>query len=618
MSLRFILISVFFIILVCCNIFSQFSGTINVGTSQAYTNLTSNSGLFRDINSQGLSGDLTINITSDLSENGANSLNQWAGTYKITIQPSSAVIKNITGSNNTTLIDLNGADRVKIDGRFNGSGQYLRIVNQSAQGTTIRFLNDATLDTITYCIIEGTSTQTTIGTILFSTTNGTNGNDNNVISFCDIRDYTTIPGSTPVNAIYSDGSTTTAAQYNSNISILNNNIYNFYRNGQNCSGILLTGGSTDWTISGNSFYQTSARNVTNATGFNIIVINTANANNITVSGNYIGGRAANCGGGAWNFTGNTSNYIYPIRFVSAGTTTASNVDGNIIANINFSSNPANSGTIYFAGILLENGLINVGTTSGNTIGNNSSNGNIVLTFTGTTTNIVCRGIDHRRTGSINNNVVGSVNIGGSNTGLIRFDAISQDGSPSTAFTVSGNTIGSTTVPGSIQNTTNIIFQLTGIRLRTLTSVNATVNSNTVANLLNTATDSNSFTHGIFQNTGTAGRMTINNNTIAELSGAASSTTRYPDACNVIGIVTGSSYNAQVISGNIIYGLRGTGNTNSFVEGFSPYNNNGQGTFSQNKIYDLTHTSTTGAAKVYGINIFWGIWHVYNNQISITN
>jgi len=160
------------------NSFAQLSGNINVGTGQTYTTLTANGGLFQAINNQGLSGNLTVNITSNTNENGANALNQWAGNYTLNIYPSSATVKIISGNiNNRPLIDLNGADRVTIDGRYNGSGKYLRFVNTNTGGINFRFINDATLNTITYCMIEGTYTATTSGNIEFSTTTGTTGND---------------------------------------------------------------------------------------------------------------------------------------------------------------------------------------------------------------------------------------------------------------------------------------------------------------------------------------------------------------------------------------------------------------------------------------------------------
>ena len=600
--------------------YAQLSGNINVGTGETYTTLSGNGGFFSAVNSQGLSGNLTVYITSDLSENGNNSLNQWTGSYTISIVPSAAVTRTISGSDNNSIIDLNGADGLTIDGRFSGSGKYLKFVNTNTGGSTFRFINDATSNTITYCIIEGANTSTAEGTINISTTTGTTGNDNNTISYCDIRDVSA-SGSTPTNAIISSGSTGSAAVYNSGISILYNNIFNFYRDGQNCAGILLRNGSTSWIITGNSFYQTTSRANTSSMGWNAIYIYTTLANNITVSGNYIGGSAANCSGSAWTVSGNVSNYFYGIRFREAGTTTASNVDGNTIANFSIASTPSTANGLHFSGVYISSGLVNVGSSTGNTIGNNTSNGNISVNYSGNTNNIYTRPILHNTTGNISNNVIGSINIGSTGTGIQRFDAIAYLNTPTQAITISNNTIGSTTIPNSIQTTSNFTMVMCGIYTQ-VNGVDVTISGNTVSNLSNSSTNSNGRQRGIYQNTGTTGRMIISSNTVQEISGASagvgSTNDRFPNNCAVIGIFTGSSNTTQLVTGNTINGIRNTGNSNNYVQGFAFYNSAGAGTFSKNKIYDLTTSSTSSSPKIYGINSFWGSWSTINNQITITN
>src|SRR5205085_9855123 len=133
----------------------------------------------------------------------------------------------LSGNPALPLINFNGADRVIIDGRFNNTGQWLKFRNTQGSNAAFRFINDAQNDTIRYCIIESNNTSTSSGTIHFSTTTGANGNDNIAITNCDIRDRSDATG-TPVNAIYSTGTSTSSATYNANILISNNSIYNFY------------------------------------------------------------------------------------------------------------------------------------------------------------------------------------------------------------------------------------------------------------------------------------------------------------------------------------------------------------------------------------------------------
>jgi hypothetical protein len=113
------------------------SGSINVGTGETYTSLTNASGVFDTINTNVLVGNLTVNITSNLTgETGSIALNQaaeeggGAGTYTITILPSVAA-RTVTGTGSgAVLIKLNGADRVTIDGSIGGGGSETAIAGR--------------------------------------------------------------------------------------------------------------------------------------------------------------------------------------------------------------------------------------------------------------------------------------------------------------------------------------------------------------------------------------------------------------------------------------------------------------------------------------------------------
>ncbi|MEO8513433.1 MAG: T9SS type A sorting domain-containing protein [Ignavibacteria bacterium] len=607
---------IIFILMMFANILlsAPLSGSYNVGAGQTYTTLTGAGGFFNAVNVNGLSGNVTVNIVSNITETGAVALNQWTGSNTILIQSSAAVLRTLSGNVAIPLIGLNGADRVTFDGRVGGTGRYLRFVNNNTGGQTFRFINDATLNTITYCIVDGMRVSPTSGIIDFSTTTGTTGNDNNTVSFCTMKDAS---GGTLQNAIVSNG-TTTAGLYNSNITITNNEIVDVYRNAANCSAILLLNGSTDFTITNNSIYQTSTKTPAAVTVWTMINVNTSIANNITISNNFLGGTAANCGGTAWTFNGTQSNALYFIRFQTAGTTTASNVNGNTIANISFTATPATAGVTYFAGIIVESGLVNVGTTSGNIIGNTSSTGNITLTYNGTTDNIINRAIVHSGSGNISNNTMGSISIAGVNNRTIRLECLMYSGTPTSNITISNNTIGSTTTSNSIQQTSSTFaFQLTGIHTQ-VNTILATVSGNTLSNFRVTSNSANSRIRGIYQARGTTASISFANNVISNMYCASSSTDRYPDNTSLIGLFTGSSSATQNISGNTITGLYGTGNSDSYVMGFGFYNNVAKGTFERNRISNLNHSSTSGLAKVWGINAFWGSWNIYNNQISITN
>lgn len=121
------------------------TGTITVpGT---YPSLTLAGGLFDAINKSAISGNVTVNITADLTaETGAISLGQWSeegtGNYTLTIRPDAAVNRTISGTSAAGfgLIRSNGADRFTMDGSFNGSGNFLTIIDNGAVANTFALL----------------------------------------------------------------------------------------------------------------------------------------------------------------------------------------------------------------------------------------------------------------------------------------------------------------------------------------------------------------------------------------------------------------------------------------------------------------------------------------------
>src|SRR5947208_16856294 len=88
-----------------------------------------------------------------------------------------------------TLISLNGADRIVFDGRPGGSGSVDWLFRNTRTAATVgpvfNFLNDATLNTLTYLQVEGQNINAASGLILFGTAaTGTTGNDSNTVSYC--------------------------------------------------------------------------------------------------------------------------------------------------------------------------------------------------------------------------------------------------------------------------------------------------------------------------------------------------------------------------------------------------------------------------------------------------
>ena len=154
-----------------------YSGSYNVGTGQQFTSLTNAGGAFAAINAGALGGNVTINVTSNLTgETGANALNQWiedgVGSYTLTIKPSGGAFAISGPSTALGMIILNGADRVTLDGsQSGGSDQSLTLTNTNTGGTVIWIRSasasdGATGNTVKNCILVGSGAFGTISGVL--------------------------------------------------------------------------------------------------------------------------------------------------------------------------------------------------------------------------------------------------------------------------------------------------------------------------------------------------------------------------------------------------------------------------------------------------------------------
>ena len=180
-----------------------------------------------DLNAKIIVGPVVFNLTDATypSETFPIVINANSGSSAVntvTIKPITGAIPTISGSNATTIIDLNGCKFVTIDG-FNGGTGDLTLRNTSTSGATVRFINDASNNTVKNTLIEGAVTTATSGVVFFST-GTTTGNLNNTVSLNLISDRTDAAG-VPVNLLYSAG--TSAAIPNKNNTLTANHFKNF-------------------------------------------------------------------------------------------------------------------------------------------------------------------------------------------------------------------------------------------------------------------------------------------------------------------------------------------------------------------------------------------------------
>jgi hypothetical protein len=390
------------------------SGVKTIGNGGDFTSLTRQDGLFNAINTSTVTGNLTIQIISDIStEDGTVALNQWAesgaGNYTITIQSSDAELKAISGSYSgganadNGLIRMNGADRVVFHGG-NGTDKKLLFRNNASGNwaAVLHLLNDATNNDIHNCIFEGginSPSQTfsqTNGIIYLGGTSGNTGNDNNAFSNCDLGHNST-NSNRPVHGFFAEGNATFP---NDNITISGCNIYNFTgaaTAGNNPTGIKVTGtgNGNNWNISGNSFYYTSSFAQGSFSGTPIAIdFSPGNSSNNTIRGNFMGGDKsalpANAISGTWilpDLLPSTFNGIRVNTGIGTNTLVSNNKIGNISGartfygiNIIGGSVHVNNNTIDNAGTLLTGSFRGI-SVSGTTMGTVNLTSNRIVNIT---------------------------------------------------------------------------------------------------------------------------------------------------------------------------------------------------------------------------------------------
>jgi hypothetical protein len=549
---------------------------------------------FDAINGGTLTGAVTLQIVNNTTETVSAVLNRSgsgsANYSSVTIYPTVSGI-TITGSLAAPLIDLNGADNVIFDGRMNQTGSTPDLIIQNtivsavANTSTIRFINDATFNTVRYCTIKGSTTVATTalgGIFFFSSTNITPnplGNSNNTI------EYNNITGSSagrPVKVIFSLGS----AIGNSENIIRNNQFYDFLHKSIASFGIYLADYSIKWMITGNSFYETTSFTPTTSQEYRIININAATNLEINISNNFIGGSSSSCNGTAWTKT--AMNTIFTAIYLNTGATSKSNVQNNTIKNFNWS----NSSSAAWFGIRIEGGAVDIGTTTGNTIGASTGNGSITVTGGASGTIVYGIYLNGQNPVDCQNNTIGSITTANIETGVSSFYGIWKTTGKAGETTISNNLIGSETTLNSIYASTAGPHNVYGILSEG--TANATIQNNSIANLTNRSTSTAGVVNGI-ATTSISGTTTISNNTMHELTNANANATAS------IGGIVASGVGLKSITGNTMYNLTNT-NVNATVSIFGVYCNSGvtgSQNLSGNTIYGLFAYSG-GANKLTGI------------------
>ncbi|MBL0009261.1 MAG: hypothetical protein IPP25_19335 [Saprospiraceae bacterium] len=330
-----------------------------------FTSLTNNDagGAFKAINDRILTADVLLQITSDLTiESGTVSLNAFAAPYTVTIKPDGAPrLVSYGGAN--SLIVLNGADRVIIDGSLSNTANTLCPLVQASRDLTFKNTaasasvinlrsqptNPATNNVIKNCNIEGNATSTTIFGIASTdqtVTITSLGKDNDNNSFVNNSISKVQYG------IYSQGET--RSNKNQGTVIQLNNIDLTSTANTAVAGLYL-GFENNAQISGNTI-----KNISNSTktvagialgllpSLNMNVFNGNDVSNSVISLNTIRDIARIGDGSAFGIT---------MAAVIAGGSSTNELSNNMLFNIN---STAATTMDYIAGILVGGGA--VGTT----------------------------------------------------------------------------------------------------------------------------------------------------------------------------------------------------------------------------------------------------------------
>jgi hypothetical protein len=594
------------------------SGTYDVGSSCTFAKLTDvasflNNGVvtgdvvFELCNSyDGTSGETFPLVFNQFSESGMG-----AGTYTVTIRPALGVTGRVT-SGNAKIIQFNGGDRFILDGRPAGVGTAKEWIVRSTSTTesTIEFINDATQITINYLIFESNST-TANGMFLFNT-GTTTGNDNISVNHTVLRNRSDVATANPRLAVYTAGSS--ASIRNDNITFDACEFVNFFSTTNSSTHIIHVFSNTNnFTLKNSHVYQVAAHNMGGSAIYTRwITISGTNTDNITIEGNFFGGRAINCGGSAYRYFSATAGVRFGINHIlsSMASGTTLTFQNNTIKNMQTDFNENISGSsnrwVFLSGsgkmVIKNNTFTNLRFSMSSNMPSVSNTSTQVIVYNGD------------GTGEITANVIEDTQFT-SNVSVTRafaFEGIRLSPA-SNGLVVSQNIIGSTSLANSVlvnsHTSANDLIAISAVNSNT-----CTITNNTIANLTNNSTNPSSTLYGI--NKITASNDIISSNTIYSLASSAQQANN-SDNTTLAGIRLAINTTNILIHSNKIYTIEGTATTNSTSAGLL-LTGGCNGHIYNNQIYDITNTSNTVQSIATGIlvrNMGNGLY-VYNNRISL--
>lgn len=604
--MRTTIFSLSIILFICLNNGGAIAQTTKtVGSGGDYATLHA---AIYDVATGNLNGDIIFNIISDITETNASiieksGVSSW-NYNSITIRPSGGVRKVNAGL--TEPILCVAGSNIVINGRVNGIGGSNQLTFSNSSGPAINIINYYGVDNIAlkYLNLEGVIESTTAGivNVLSYVASATTGI---VIENCKIGN----PNGNAANGIYAKAS----GSGKIGATVQNCEIANVWHPGLSSMGISINEGCEAWTITSNSFYQTSTRTATAGNTHYGIYMNGGEGH--TISNNYIGGSGPLCAGTAWTIAGDHANKFVGI-YLNVGTTNPANLENNIIHNFNHtyhSTSHATSLPGIWCGIYLGGGDADF---SDNIIGSNTKANSIIVNSTGTS-NVASYGIGINSavsTADVDSNHIGSFTLNSSSTANGHsFTGIHVGAAGD--LSVRNNTIGHQTIPNFIISTNPNESTGNEQNVRGIVNganANTNISNNNIVSLSNNTIGKGDVV-GIFCNKGV---NKIVGNSISKLANASSSS--YIQF-NIYSITTGisleSNLDGQLVKSNTIHHLSNTynGYPQTIVSGILM--KSGSGTISHNTIYDISLPSGNLVIG-NGIWLLGGKSMVMNNAIRL--
>jgi len=364
------------------------SGTVTVGTAGNYPRFNGAGGLFEAINNNGISSDLDVVVISDVAELAnwtplTTITEQCGSNFTITIRPDGNVIRTIEANSSAAnaVMSFYGTTRVIVDGRFGGTGRFLRIRHNritTVYTSTIEYNNGANNCTIRNCIVEGqnknnaNSATGSVGVLRIGGSMGfASGNLNNItIQDNQIRNLSNLAQNatnTPLILVYCGGASSSANI--NNITITGNELFNFGESAIqafNGNGMSTNSIGNNFSITNNNIYQV----INNPTyQYPIFLDGVGLTSGHLITGNNIGGSALASPTitGTWSNSKTDGEVVAIYVNVDNAPTQAEGtlIEGNTISNISLTG----TGWGNFIGIRVENGRVTV---NNNTIGSLAS------------------------------------------------------------------------------------------------------------------------------------------------------------------------------------------------------------------------------------------------------